>query len=278
MILKARPHLTHAMLSAVLLLSAVAAAHAQSSSDAGETPIVVETSQASRTQQADSEPTKKDATPEAPVQVAQTDSEQSGQTSNGSGVQESPTPTPTPTPPTPLTGDEKIKRSFRNAFLSPIPYVTSAFSAGLTQFREDRLPHKDGGDEVADWGSRAARNFATRSTTTIFAGGFYAALFKQDPRYDASRKKGFGRRALHAVSRVFVTRDDDGNLEPNYSRFAGVMTASALANLWEHSTPGHDRIGTDATIRRFGRSFITGSLNNIVFKEFLPDILKLFGR
>ena len=275
MILKARPHLTHAMLSAVLLLSAVAAAHAQSSSDAGQTPIVVESSQASRTQQAGSEP-KKDATPEAPVQVAQTDSEQSGQTSNGSGVQELPAPTPTPF--TPLTGGEKIKRSFRSAFLSPLPYAISAFSAGLTQFREDRLPHKDGGDEVADWGSRAARNFATLSTNTIFGRGFYPALFKQDPRYDASKKKGFGRRTLHAVSRVFVTRDDDGNLEPNYSRFAGAMTASALANLWEHSTPGHDRIGTDATIRRFGRSFITGSLNNIIFKEFLPDILKLFGR
>ena len=128
------------------------------------------------------------------------------------------------------------------------------------------MPHKDGGDEVADWGSRAARNFATRSTTAVFTNGVYPALFKQDPRYDPSHHKGFGRRALHAVSRVFVTRDDEGHLEPNYSRFAGVMTASALSNLWEHSTPGRDRIGTDATLRRFALSFATGSLNNIVFK------------
>lgn len=178
----------------------------------------------------------------------------------------------------PLTSEKKIEYAFRHAFLSPVPYMTSALSAGLTQFREDRLPHKDTGDEVADWGSRAARNFATKSTTTLFASGFYPALFKQDPRYDASTRKGFGRRALHAASRVFVTRDDAGNLEPNYSRFAGVATASALSNLWEHSTPGHDRTGADATARRFARSFLTGSINNIVFKEFWPDIVRIFRR
>jgi hypothetical protein len=257
------------MLSTVLLLSAVATAHAQSSSDAGETHVVVaESSQTKPAQRADGE-SKKDVTKDAPVQVAQT----SGQTGSGGGQAAA-----TPTPPTPLTGGEKISHAFRSAFLSPFPYVTSAFSAGLTQFGEDRQPHKDGGDEVADWGSRAARNFATRSTTAVFSNGFYPALFKQDPRYEPSRRKGFGHRALHAVSRVFVTRDDDGNLEPNYSRFAGVMTGSALSNIWERSTPGHDRIGTDATIRRFGRSFITGSFNNVVFKEFWPDIIKIFRR
>jgi hypothetical protein len=274
MIFKARSHTIHAMLSFVLFLSAVATAHAQSSSDARATAPVAESSQANRTQQADGEP-KKELTPDAPLQVAQTDGPQGGQTVS---AQASPTPTPTPTQPTPLTAGEKISRSFRSAFLSPFPYVTSAMSAGITQFGEDRQPHKDGGDEVADWGSRAARNFATRSTTVIFANGFYPALFKQDPRYEASRRKGFGRRALHAISRVFVTRDDDGNHEPNYSRFAGVMTASALSNLWERSTPGHDRIGADATIRRFGRSFLTGSLNNIVFREFWPDLIKILRR
>ncbi|MBC7932632.1 MAG: hypothetical protein H7Z38_18890 [Rubrivivax sp.] len=271
--LKSRPHLTHAMLSIALLASAAATARAQSSNDMVETPVVVESSQTKTTQANDG--SKKDVTPDAPVQVAQTSGQQSGQTGTAAGQ---PSPTPTPAPPTPLTAGEKIERSFRSAFLSPFPYVTSALNAGITQFGEDRQPHKDGGDEVADWGSRAARNFATRSTTAVFANGFYPALFKQDPRYESSRRKGFGRRALHAVSRVFVTRDDDGNLEPNYSRFAGVMTASALSNAWERSTPGHDRIGTDATLRRFARSFATGSLNNIVFKEFWPDIIGIFQR
>jgi hypothetical protein len=178
--------------------------------------------------------------------------------------------------PAPLTGGEKIKRAFRGAFLSPAPYAASIISGGIRQMGEDRLPHKDGGDEVADWGSQSARIFATRTTTRLFANGFYAAAFRQDPRYEPSQHKNVGRRTLHAISRVFVTRDDDGNLEPNYSRFAGAMTASALANVWEHSTPGHDRVGPDATLRRFTRSFATGALSNIIFREFGPDIIAIF--
>jgi hypothetical protein len=176
----------------------------------------------------------------------------------------------------PMTGGQKIGCAFRGALFSPAPYAASIFSGGIRQIGEDRLPHKDGGDEVADWGSQSARIFATRTTMRLFTNGFYAAAFKQDPRYERSQHKNVGRRTLHAVSRVFVTRGDNGNLQPNFSRFAGTMTASALANVWEHSTPGHDRVGTDATLRRFSRSFATGAISNIVFREFLPDIIGIF--
>ena len=111
---------------------------------------------------------------------------------------------------------------------------------------------------------------------TLFASGFYPALLRQDPRYDPSTSKSFGRRTLHAASRVFVARHDDGRLEPNYSLFAGEMTASALSNVWEHNTPGHDRIGADATLRRFAGMLATDMLTNVVFREFGPDIKKIF--
>jgi hypothetical protein len=180
---------------------------------------------------------------------------------------------PTPDPqsqsrPAPLTSGEKVKRAFRGALLSPVPYATAAFNAGITQLGEDYPPHKNTDDKLADWGSRTARVFATGTTYRVFGNGFYPALFKQDPRYERSRSKQFGKRLGHAVSRLFVTRDDDWNLEPNYSRFAGAMTASALANVWERSTPKHDRIGADATFKRFGMTFVSGAIGNI-FREFI---------
>lgn len=185
--------------------------------------------------------------------------------------QQQPTPDPqsqTQNRPAPLTPEGKIKRAFRGAFLSPIPYATAAFNAGITQLDEDYPPHKNTDDKLADWGSRTARVFATGTTYRIFGNGLYPALFKQDPRYERSKSKKFTSRLGHAVSRLFVTRDDDWNLEPNYSRFAGAATSSALANVWERSTPKHDRIGADATLKRFGNTFISGAIGNI-FREFL---------
>ena len=178
----------------------------------------------------------------------------------------------------PLTAGEKMKGAFRSAFLSPQAYLNTAVSASVTHFREKRLPHKDSGDRAADFASRFARNFSTRAARRIFGAGIYPVLFRQDPRYEPSPRKGFARRTLHAASRVFVTRDDDGNLEPNYSRLAGTMTGSALSNLWEQSTPGYDRVGADATVVRFGRSLAFDVLSNVVFKEFWPDIIGIIRR
>ena len=254
---KARPKLPTALLALALSLFAAASARAQDSNDARQT------------RDTDARQTRDAAT-------AQTGAPQKSADADGAEKQESPRGTQAAgagqqsNDRAPLSAGEKIGRSFRFAFLSPTPY--------LTQSREDRLPNKTGADEFADWGSRAARNFATASTQTLFASGFYPALFRQDPRYDPSTSKSFGRRTLHAASRVFVTRHDDGRLEPNYSRFAGVMTASALANLWEHSTPRHDRIGADATLNRFATLLAGDVLTNIVFKEFGPDIVRIFRR
>ncbi len=62
-------------------------------------------------------------------------------------------PQPTPTPLPPLTAGQKVRRSLRGAFLNPASYAIAAFNGGIRQIGEDRLPHKDTEDELADWGS-----------------------------------------------------------------------------------------------------------------------------
>lgn len=178
----------------------------------------------------------------------------------------------------PLTSGQKMNRAFKRAFLSPEGYMRTAFSAAITEATEEDLPHKDTNDRLADGASRFAIRFGTRATRTILGSGVFPVLFKQDPRYERSGSKNIARRALHAASRVFVARGDNGKLQPNYSRWAGSLSASALANLWEQSTPGRDRIGTDATFRRFANSFITDAWQTVVFSEFLPDVLRIFKR
>lgn len=242
MSLKVYPRLQLALLAPVLLLSAAVLARAQEFAPKADEGAGIVTKASPQQQDAQQQPT--------PDPQAQTQNR-----------------------PAPLTGGQKVKRAFRGAFLSPAPYAIAAFNAGITQLNEDYPPHKETDDKLADWGSRTARVFATATTYRIFGNGFYPVLFKQDPRYERSKSKKFGSRLGHAVSRVFVTRDDDWNLEPNYSRFAGAATSSALANVWERSTPGHDRIGADATLKRFGNTFISGAIGNL-FREFVPDLFK----
>ncbi|PYS89749.1 MAG: hypothetical protein DMF64_16740 [Acidobacteria bacterium] len=196
------------------------------------------------------------------------------------------TPTTKPAAPTnttgqtnfaPLTADEKMKRALKSAFLSPAGYAFTALSATITEARERRQPQKTTEDRVADGLSRFAIDFGTYSTSVMFGTGIYPVIFKQDPRYRPTSKKGFGARTLYAASRVFVAYTDDGRREPNYSNLGGDLTASALANIWERNTPGRRRIGVRPTFTRFGSSLGFDMLNNIVFKEFWPDIKKKFG-
>ncbi|HEV2762064.1 MAG TPA: hypothetical protein VGV38_03635 [Pyrinomonadaceae bacterium] len=168
---------------------------------------------------------------------------------------------------TPLTSEQKMKRAFKSAFLSPAGYAWTAFNAAITEAGEDDLPHKDTEDRIADWGSRFAIQFGRRATRSLLGSGVYPVIFKQEPRYIKSNKKGFGARAVYAVSRVFVTRGDNGNSQFNISRVAGNISASALSNLWEQNTPGHDRIGTGPTFRRVATMFISDAIFN-VFREF----------
>ena len=168
---------------------------------------------------------------------------------------------------TPLTSEQKMKRAFKSAFLSPGGYALTAFNATITQLGEEDQPHKDTGDKFADGMSRFAIQFGRRAARSLLGSGVYPVIFKQDPRYFRSDKNGIGPRALYAVSRVFVTRGDNGNSQFNVSRVAGNISASALSNLWERSTPGHDRIGVGPTFRRVGTMFLSDALFNLV-REF----------
>ena len=171
------------------------------------------------------------------------------------------------------------KRVARNAFFSPIGVGRVLISSIITQWNEDTQAHKTTEDEVADGATRFAINFSRRATRTLLGSGVYPILFKQDPRYDrAEEGKGFAARAGHAVSRVFVQRGDSGKLQPAVSRWAGSLSASALSNLWERSTPGRDRIGTKPTFRRFALTFVSGAISNVFFREFGPEIIGIFRR
>lgn len=189
------------------------------------------------------------------------------------GATKRPSPSqPLSFPFSPMTAREKLAFGFRQTFLRPGPYASAAFATTQVQLRDKDQRRKDGGDQFADGLTRYAIRMATGSTKRMFASGIYPALFRQDPRYKSSDRKGVMARTLYAASRVFITENDAGDIGPNYSQLGANLTASSLANIWERNTPRHNRIGVRPTFSRFARMTGFDVLSFIVFREFGPDI------
>jgi hypothetical protein len=179
----------------------------------------------------------------------------------------------------PLSAKQKLAFGLKGSVLNPGTYVGSAFEAFFTQRAELDDPSKTRGDNFADGVSRFNRIVARQTTASLLSRGVYPIVFKQDPRYQPSPKRGFRARLLHAAGSTVVAISDAGQLQPNYSNVGGFLTSAALANLYERSTPAsrdargrvltfNDRVGIGPTFRTFGLDLAFDAAGRVVFDEF----------
>jgi hypothetical protein len=135
-----------------------------------------------------------------------------------------------------MTPGEKFKLFAKKSFASPGAYALSVVSGVYGEWTDDKNNHHHAnpGDFAADSMTRAARSFTFRANANFFEKFMFASLFRQDPRYHRSDKKGAGAKIAYAVSRVFITQGDrSGKDQFNASFIAGGLAASGMANLWE---------------------------------------------
>lgn len=164
-----------------------------------------------------------------------------------------------------LTGREKFKYFFTRSFLSPTAYARAIAAGAFGEWiDDDHHHHSKPGDFAADSLTRAARSFAFGTSANFFEKFAYASIFKQDPRYHKSEKTGAGARIAYAVSRLFVTRNDQGASQFNISFIAGGLTTAGLSNVWERD---ERRTATD-TMKRWGIHCGFAAVSNI-FREFV---------
>jgi len=165
----------------------------------------------------------------------------------------------------PMTSGEKFKL-WAKRFISPGSYASAAFS-GLYN---EALDNDEGKEDTvenyfADAATRAARSFAFGTTSGFFEKFAYASLFRQDPRYHRSDKRGMGAKMGYAVSRVFITQGDRCGCDQfNISFLAGGLTAAGIANVWERE----ERQTVGKTISRWGTHIMITALSNIL-REFI---------
>jgi hypothetical protein len=175
---------------------------------------------------------------------------------------------------TSLSATEKLHLFADNSF-DRFTIVSAAFDAGINQ-ATDTPKHFDQGGE--GYAKRYGVAVADKVTSDFLKTFMYAAIFHQDPRYFAMTadggKNGKGKRLWYAMSRVFVTRGDNGHSQFNVSGLLGNASSAALTNVWY---PPADRNAED-TMTRFG-SRLGVDMAGYVLKEFWSELGgKMFNR
>jgi len=116
--------------------------------------------------------------------------------------------------------------------------------------------------------------FADQAIGNVMTEGIFPTILHQDPRYFTKSKGGFFKRTGYAVSREFITRNDDGRNHFNTSELLGNAVAAGISNLYY---PAADR-SPGKTAGKWGQQISLDTAFNIM-KEFWPDVRrKLFGR
>jgi hypothetical protein len=115
------------------------------------------------------------------------------------------------------------------------------------------------------YGRRYGADLGNLVSGTFMGSAILPSIFRQDPRYFYKGTGSNSSRFWYAVSRIGVTRGDNGKPEPNFSTILGDMSAGAISNLYYAPS---DRRGAGLTLVN-GVLALGGDALNNVFQEFV---------
>src|ERR1700704_3695160 len=116
-------------------------------------------------------------------------------------------------------------------------------------------------------GQRYGISLATNETDVFFQRFLFPTLLKQAPRYFRNPDLPFLQRALYAMSRVLVTRTDNGGQTFNSSRILSVAASRAVSDLY---VPG-ERQGMHPIAACVSFTLLRDAGENLLH-EFWPDV------
>ena len=171
-----------------------------------------------------------------------------------------------------VTADEKLppittKEKFKLAFLDSFDY--SAFAevailAGLGDYQNSTPEFRQG---AAGYGRYYWHSFVDNLDGDLWTEAIVPTVTREDPRYYTLGHGNIFRRSTYSVSRLFITRNNQGNPTPNFSEIVGNGAAAGISGLYY---PSAER-GWTKTGQRWVLQVGIDGLSNLV-KEFWPDI------
>lgn len=168
----------------------------------------------------------------------------------------------------PISAKRKLYIGFKDSFDYPI-FATSAFYAGLYHLEDT---HPQFGQGTKGFASRYGTTVADLAIGNYLTESIFPVILKQDPRYfrvGAVYGK-VGKRAIYALTRVFICKSDAGKDVFNYSEVLGNSTSVAISNLYYS-----DNRSVATNMVGLGTQIGTDAFSNVL-KEFWPDIKRKF--
>ncbi len=162
---------------------------------------------------------------------------------------------------------QTVKEKFKTTMLDSFDYSSFIFvgvQAGIGQ-ATNSYPYF--GQGAKGYGRYYWHTLADAINENTWVEFIIPSILHQDTRYYTLGKGQFGKRIGYAVTRVFITRSDDGNREINYSEIVGAGAFSGIANFYY---PHQERTLVKTYQRWVTNLAIDGGV--FVFKEIWPDI------
>jgi len=149
--------------------------------------------------------------------------------------------------------------------------VTVSFIGAMALMGQARNSDPTYGQGLSGYAKRYATFYADTGIGTLMTTSVFPTLLHQDPRYFQLGTGSVWHRAIYSVSRIFVTRGDNGVVQFNSSEIVGNAVAAGISNAYH---PESQRtLGN--TLGVWGTDVMLNAVCNLA-KEFWPDLRRKF--
>jgi len=165
----------------------------------------------------------------------------------------------------PQTPKQKLTLAARNSF-DYSSFLVAGVQAGISMNGNSYPEFHQG---AAGYARYYWHTLADTADENFMVGGLGPILFHQDNRFYTLGHGGFRKRTFYAVTRVLVTRQDDGSKMFNFSEVVGSGAAAGVSTLYY---PKQYQTWT-----KVGQKWLTSDLIdcfNFFWKEYWPDVNK----
>jgi hypothetical protein len=165
----------------------------------------------------------------------------------------------------PQTPKEKFTLAAKNSF-DYSSFLIAGIQAGISMSGKSYPEFHQG---AAGYARYYWHTLADTADENFFVSGIGPVVFHQDNRFYTKGHGGFRKRSWYALTRVLVTRTDNGNPMFNFSEIVGSGAAAGVGSLYYPSNY--------QTWTKVGQRWLTSDLIdsfNFWWKEFWPDVNK----